>query len=235
MAEISLTRNLNGGVTLDDLRLQFGEFSSRLEDYLNGKVDIHLIQSRDKKEVRPTFKVGDLVLDLTKNPGIATLQQWDGKKLVSIGFEGIVGFIDLIERGIGSGNDPTKFLASDGDGRWRLESPSKIDTADIAATEDIPALSLVTANGKVADSANLSHFNHVVGLSMIAVPNGNIATVVVEGEVTDLSWSWTTNDKLFLNGTTLSTLPPSSGFSQFIALARNSQTIFVRLQIPVKF
>lgn len=109
-----------------------------------------------------------------------------------------------------------------------------LDTAEIVATETIPALSLVTAGGKIADSNNPGHFNHVVGITMDLVSNGFVATCVVEGEVTDASWSWAPDVKLFLNGTTLSTIPVSAGFSQLIGISRNSNTVFIRLQVPIK-
>lgn len=111
---------------------------------------------------------------------------------------------------------------------------SDLDTAAIPATENIASLSLVTINGKTADSSNLTHFNRVVGITMDAVLNTFLATVIVEGEVTDLSWSWTAGQKLFLNGTTLSTTPVTTGFSQLIGLTRNSNTIFIRLEVPIK-
>lgn len=112
---------------------------------------------------------------------------------------------------------------------------SDLDTADIVATEDIPALKFVTAGGQVADSSNLAHFNHVVGISMEAVLSTFVATLATEGEVTDPSWNWTANQKLFLNGTTLSTTPPTSGFSQYVGITRNSHTVFIRLQLPILF
>jgi hypothetical protein len=104
------------------------------------------------------------------------------------------------------------------------------DIAEIQAAVDIPALSLITANGQIADSNNIAHFNRVVGIVMAAVLTGFIAEAVVEGEP---SWSWAPNSKLFLNGTTLSATPPSSGFSQLVGIARNVQTVFIRLQVPI--
>jgi hypothetical protein len=112
--------------------------------------------------------------------------------------------------------------------------PSDVDTAEVVASEDLPALCLVTAGGEIADSNNLFHFNHVLGILMTPVAADNVATIVVEGEVTDLTWSWTANQKLFLNGTSISTVPPSAGFSQLVGITRNSHTIFIRLQVPIK-
>lgn len=90
---LSLTRNLTKVATLPEFQWQMAELVSRLEDYLNGKVDIFIIESKglNSKKARPTFKKDDLVFDLTTFPGIATLQQWDGEKLVSLGFQTIVG------------------------------------------------------------------------------------------------------------------------------------------------
>lgn len=112
--------------------------------------------------------------------------------------------------------------------------PSDVDTAEVVAAEDLPALCLVTAGGERADSGNIAHFNRVLGILMTPVLVDNVAVLVVEGEVTDLTWSWTANQKLFLNGTSISTVPPATGFSQLIGNTRNSHTIFIRLQVPIK-
>jgi hypothetical protein len=107
------------------------------------------------------------------------------------------------------------------------------ETFEVAATEDIPAFSFVTANGKVADSGNSAHFNRIVGITPVAVSSGFIVTVLGVGEVLNVLWNWTPNAKLFLNGTTLSAVPPTSGFNQLVAVARNDQTIIVRMEVPI--
>lgn len=235
MGQISLPRNFSQAVSLLDLQTQLGDLVSVLEDHLNRRVNISLINSeKEANQVLETLKKGDLVFDF-KVPGVATLQQWDGKRFITFNLANFAGFINLITQGIGSGTNPTLYLRSDGNDHWVLDSPARLDTADIPATENIPALSLVTASGKIGDSNNLAHFNHIVGITMDAVLNGFIATCVVEGEVTSGTWSWANNDRLYLNGTTLSTVAPIAGaFCQYIALARNSQTIFVRLQKPIR-
>lgn len=236
MSHISLPRNLGGAVTPDSLQFQIGELVAKLEDYLNAQINIFVIDSKGPrgKIPLPTLQRGDLVLDLNKVQDVATLQFWDGKKFVTFNLANFVGFINLLTQGNGSGTNPTLFLRSDGADGWTLDTPTRFDTSDILATVDIPAFSLVTENGQIADSANLFHFGHVVGISTVAVLTGFIDTVVVQGEVTNNAWTWTNNDKLFLNGTILSTVPPATGFSQFIAIAKNNNTIFVRLQQPVR-
>lgn len=144
----------------------------------------------------------------------------DGKSAYEIAVEhGFVGteeeWLESLQGEPGSGGEP---------------SP---DEAEIVATENLPALSFVTAGGQVANSSNTSHFGRVVGITMEAILSGFVATLFVEGEVTDLSWSWTANQKLFLNGTTLSTVPATTGFSQLVGITRNSSTVFIRLNAPV--
>lgn len=232
---ISLLRDLQSAHSLEDVKTQVNLVVQQLEDYLNTRVDIFLIESqgpRGRKRL-PTLKVGDIVFDFTVTPGVATLQQWDGKKFITFSLSAFAGFINLLTQANGSGTNPTLFLRSDGAGMWVLDSPSKVDNAEILANTNIPAFSLVTGNGQIADSSNLAHFGHVIGISTAAVLSGFIDTVVTEGEVTNGLWTWVNNDKIFLNGTSLSTTPPASGFNQFIAIARNNNTIYVRLQQPI--
>lgn len=234
MSHISLAKNF--GTSLEGLPVQIADILSKLEDYLNTQIAIFNVDSKgsNAKKPRPTLQRGDLVLDLTKVAGVATLQFWDGKRLVGFNLSNFDGYINLLTQGNGSGTNPLLFLRSDGAGGWTLDSPARYDTADILANVDIPAFSLVTENGQIADSTNLFHFGHVVGISTILVLTGFTNTVITQGEVSNPAWSWVNNDKLFLNGISLSTVPPVTGFNQFIALAKNNNTIFVRLQQPTR-
>lgn len=234
MGNIAISKNFNNALSFDDLKFMVAEFADQLENHLNEKVDIHLLTSTGPQGniPRPTFKLGDLIFDF-KIPGVVYLYQWDGTRLITFNLANFAGYINLITQGIGSGTNPALFLRSDGADHWVLDTPSGLDTASINIAVDIPAFTLVTANGEIADSSNIFHFGHVVGLSTVAVLSGFTDTVVAEGEVTNGSWSWTNNDKIFLNGTSLSTISPSTGFSQFIAIAKNNNTIYVRLQQPI--
>lgn len=223
---VSLPRNLNQALSVEELRLQLGELVSRLEDYLNQRIEIHVVESKTTNKQRSTFHNGDLVLDLTIEPGIATLQQWDGKKLVPLGFNTITGNIDLITRGIGSGFDRTKILGSKGDDTWELRIPDQIK---FNATEFIPAFSLATATGEVADSNELNHRNRIIGMVMEDVANGFVGQANVDGEVTNPAWVWSPGTNLFLNGTIISVTAPTVGFSQLVAVARTSDTIIMKI------
>lgn len=226
MQRISLTRNLNGTVNPEQLQFQMGEILARLEDYLNNRVDIHYVDTNNRLKVLPTLQKGDLVFDFTKSPQIATLQQWDGIKLIPLGFDTISGFIDLIKRGVGSGTDRNMLLASNGAGGWELRIPEQIE---FLAAEFIPAFSLVTANGRIANSSTPAHFNQVIGMTIVDTANGARGEATVDGEIVNNSWSWSPSSKLFLNGSTVSLSAPSSGFSQLVAVARNNQIIIMKI------
>jgi hypothetical protein len=73
----------------------------------------------------------------------------------------------------------------------------------------------------------------MIGMVTEAVANGQIGIAMVDDEVTNLSWAWSPGSKLFLNGTNLSLTAPSTGFSQMVAVARNAQTIIMRISQAV--
>ena len=111
--------------------------------------------------------------------------------------------------------------------------PSGGSSIDILAAENIAAFQCLTADGHVANSANAGHFGAVVGIATAAISTGFVGQAQAGGELTNNAWSWAPNAKIFLNGTSLSTTPPSSGFSQQIAIARNANTIVVEIQPPI--
>ena len=104
---------------------------------------------------------------------------------------------------------------------------------EVQAAEDLTAYSFITSTGRTADSGNTTHLNRVVGIVLIDVLTGFIASLQTAGEVTNTDWSWSPGSKLFLNGTSISATPPSSGFSQMIAVARNAVIIIVKLEPPI--
>lgn len=114
-----------------------------------------------------------------------------------------------------------------------VSAPSNSVIVEIVAAEPITAYSVVTVDGYLADSADLSAFNRVLGVSNEAMATGFPVSVVQKGIVENPAWAWTTGDRIFLNGGSLSTTPVSSGFSQLIGLAKDSQTIVVECEDPI--
>jgi hypothetical protein len=108
-----------------------------------------------------------------------------------------------------------------------------LELLDVQAAEDIPAYTFITVTGFKANSNNIAHYGKVIGIVQIATLTGFIASAVDEGEIQNPTWTWTPGAKLFINGTSISTTPPASGFSQKVAVAENANTIIVGLEQPV--
>ncbi len=103
----------------------------------------------------------------------------------------------------------------------------------LVAADTIPAFSTVTSGGRLGNSSNLAHFGKIVGPNAIAGVIGFPVDVQQIGELTNPAWTWSIGDVIFLNGTVLSKVPPSTGFSQFIGVARSATIIVVELGVPV--
>jgi len=100
----------------------------------------------------------------------------------------------------------------------------------MVANENIPAFLAVTGNGLVANSNIISHRNKIVGLALANINNGFSGLVQTGGSVENNSWTWLPGDKIFLNGTALSTIPPSTGFIVQIGVAPASNAINIEIQ-----
>jgi hypothetical protein len=121
------------------------------------------------------------------------------------------------------------------DGKFYYQTPgggggsSDAVTVSLVATEDLPAFSVVTSKGKNADSSVISGIEKVLGISQSAIANGFSGDITVIGEITNPGWSFVAGDVLYLNGASLSTVAPSTGFTQKIGTAKTSTTVYVSL------
>lgn len=102
--------------------------------------------------------------------------------------------------------------------------------AEFNASENVPAFSVVTSDGYIANSNNIVHKNKLIGINKEAVNLGFVGNATVTGEISNPAWSWVPGDKLYLNGVTISTIAPAVGFSVQIGTASKSDTIVVLLQ-----
>src|SRR6266481_5997531 len=139
------------------------------------------------------------------------------------------GRVQVSSNNVGSGGKPLDFsgvtVSGVGGGGG--------GTFDIQVAQDTAAYSLVTITGLIANSSTTAHYGKVVGMATQFVANGQIAHLVDDAEVTNGAWAWSPGTKLFLNGTSISATPPSSGFSQMVAAARSATTIVVQFGPPL--
>jgi hypothetical protein len=103
----------------------------------------------------------------------------------------------------------------------------------ITATEVVPQFTGITITGKKADSGVLSQVGKVAGIALATILNGFSGPVKLIGEMENRSWGWTAGDPIFINGTTLSSVPPTSGWVQKVGKAKSATTVIVELEQPI--
>lgn len=104
---------------------------------------------------------------------------------------------------------------------------------EFLAAQDLLAFDPVTLVGTIGDSDDLSQRGKVIGISMFDVSSGATGQALIEGEIENPLWSWSPGTRIYLNGTTLSATPPSTGYSQRIAVAETDMTIVIQPQPPI--
>lgn len=102
--------------------------------------------------------------------------------------------------------------------------------SEITVTEDIIEFSLVNVDGSKADSSIVGKRNWALGVNKTTILNGFSGEIVTSGQIVNPSWSFTSGDQLYLNGTSISSTPPSTGFSQKIGNAINSTIVNINIK-----
>lgn len=97
----------------------------------------------------------------------------------------------------------------------------------------------VDANGDAiyADASNPAHIRGVVGLGLNAAILGATVNVQIVGETSDVAWSWTVGQPIFLglNGLMTQTVPtaPTAAFALVVAYPITPTKIVVGLREPI--
>jgi len=103
----------------------------------------------------------------------------------------------------------------------------------VVASESFPAFSAVTTFGTRANSSNLAHYGKVIGLNAQAAVNGFVVDLQQFRELTNGLWAWSIGDVIFINGTSLSKVPPASGFVQQVGIAKSAAVLVVEFGPPL--
>jgi len=98
----------------------------------------------------------------------------------------------------------------------------------ITMIDSITAFNAVTSDGLQANSNTVSHRDKIAGIVLTNIAAGFSGSCRIEGEVFNPAWTWTAGDKIYLNGTSLSTTSPSTGFTQRLAIAKDTFTIILK-------
>lgn len=105
---------------------------------------------------------------------------------------------------------------------------------DILAAENISKYHVVTSDGFIANSNVDSHKNKVLGIATQDIPNGFNGKVLLFGDLDNPLWGWTVNKQVFLNGTAISDIAPSTGFILPIGKIRYATRILVNPKTSIK-
>lgn len=103
----------------------------------------------------------------------------------------------------------------------------------VIARESLQKYVAVNSWGERASNIGVRSYGKVLGITQDTFGIGLEATVVFNGEIINNLWSWAPGSIVFLNGTSLSTTPPLSGFSQKLGIVKNPNTILVELGEPI--
>lgn len=104
----------------------------------------------------------------------------------------------------------------------------------VAASGGLSALRACIVEDGVASyasSSNAGHANRIVGVSLTAADAGAPVSLRTAGALTDASWSWDASKLVFCGESGhLTQTPPSSGFSQPVAVATAAATIEIGIR-----
>jgi hypothetical protein len=86
-----------------------------------------------------------------------------------------------------------------------------------------------------ASSNNQSHFNKVLGFTKNNYSAGDTMIPISQGEITNSNWNLIPGNSYFLGvGGNITNLVPTIGFIQKVGIAKNSNTLIIKLDIPIK-
>lgn len=106
-----------------------------------------------------------------------------------------------------------------------IVQPSDPDDVTIAMLDTVTAFQAVTGDAHEADSTDVTQAAKVIGVSLQSITAGFSGQIRTIGTLFNPLWTWTKGDRIFLNGITLSTTPPSIGFVKMLGVAIDQFTI----------
>lgn len=101
------------------------------------------------------------------------------------------------------------------------------------AQEDVGEFLPVLATGRIANSNQITTRNKLIGITIANTLTGFAGKAKGFGEIKNPGWTWNIGDNIFLNGTTLSTIPPTVGYNQFVGVATAPDTIDVKIESSI--
>jgi len=104
---------------------------------------------------------------------------------------------------------------------------------EITVSENILAFEPINSDGTKANSATVGKRGQLIGLALANINNGFSGDAVLFGEITNPSWSFVAGNIVYLNGSTVSTTPPNTGFIQKIGTMKSNTTLEVNIGVTI--
>ena len=102
-----------------------------------------------------------------------------------------------------------------------------LSSVEITAKENILEFEPVNIEGYKANSSS-NRICTAIALSNIL--ENTTKKFLVSGLVTNPLWTFTANLPVYLNGSTLSNIPPTTGFVQRVGIAKHSTILFLKIE-----
>jgi hypothetical protein len=105
----------------------------------------------------------------------------------------------------------------------------------VTAASDIGGHICVVSNTSgLATPASTTSKSPVVGITSGSVAHGAYATLITSGIFTEPSWTWVSDNPLFVGaGGVLTQTPPSTGYMHVVGYAVSPTTMVVSIQQPI--
>lgn len=138
---------------------------------------------------------------------------------------------DTGKKKMGDGSTPWNDLAYETGGG---ESPFVITAGETLSGHTV-VVTTVSGSAVHANATDLSHISGVIGITLGAAAVGYPVNIAVEGQViNEPSWSWPVRAAIYFTSLgVLTTVPPTTGFIQRVAVATASTSVMVQIQSPI--
>lgn len=104
----------------------------------------------------------------------------------------------------------------------------------VTAAIDLGGHRVVTVDGYYADALDITTMYRVAGITTQAVPSAGDVAAYNSGVLTEVSWSWTVGQPVYLGTNGLMTQEaPTAGYLLVIGQPKNATSLIVEIQQPI--
>lgn len=162
------------------------------------------------------FKITEKEIYITSKAGKSTLRSFRNNS-------SLLNLNDLIDidKLSGSENSLETFVLS------KMESV--VSSVEITTQEDLNKLDPIAIDGFKANS----NTKECVGFALSDSVTGQTKKFLTAGVLENPSWTFTTGLPIYLNGSSLSHVEPTTGFIQRVGIAKHATILYIKISEPI--